>query len=202
MNIKYLFVLVLLSMFSCIEKNGKEFECEKIRNFISSYCLISGFSQVHFYENGEYGISFNFDRMENYVNQSEVAKLYGDTAWNNCRTFAPIDCYINIQNIDVITQNNFDKEHPAGTSIKDILNLGFISYYLFIKNNYDDEYYTDYYQEKILEDVDSLDLQLYASGTSYLKFRVKPVPGDYIFTITVTTTDGEEFSKDITVTFN
>lgn len=73
-----------------------------------------------------------------------LSKAIGDTCFNHymARTFANCDT---LTGIDILSDIDYDENHPAGTSLKDIIRFSYSSPLSFIKSGYmekapDDEY--------------------------------------------------------------
>ena len=71
----------------------------------------------------------------------ELCKIHNDMSYNQKRSYIVVPiwgrCFaIDFREIDVISDKNFDSEHPAGTSLKDIVRFVSVSPKKFIDSGY------------------------------------------------------------------
>ncbi|MBR5863740.1 MAG: hypothetical protein IKY76_04200 [Alistipes sp.] len=149
----------------------------------------------------------------------ELANLYND---NYCKIGvhpgeAPALAYP-IEKISISCDSDFDAEHPAGESLDDIAQLGFCSFYPFIKNGYKHFSLTDDWRygdrvcytmpfSSVNADVTKLlwayftTSKISPSYVAKIEFTSQPEKaGEYTFTIEMTT-NGETFETTFTHTF-
>lgn len=141
---------------------------------------------------------FGYDNDENRVSTfKEYASYYGDTAYfqklpmgdGYCVTANPLT------SINVTADKDFDSEHPAGSSLNDIMSLKYASAYNLIQSGYDPSINIQNFVEKRgdyevmpLSKLDNVKLLYFRS---FLLFDKQPdVKGKYTFEITL------NFDKD------
>ena len=71
----------------------------------------------------------------------ELCKIHNDLSYNKKRSYIVVPIWgicsaIDFREIDVISDKNFDSEHPAGTSLKDIVRFVSVSPKKFIDSGY------------------------------------------------------------------
>jgi len=71
----------------------------------------------------------------------ELCKIHNDMSYNQKRSYIVVPiwgrCFaIDFREIDVVSDKNFDSEHPAGTSLKDIVRFVSVSPKKFIDSGY------------------------------------------------------------------
>ncbi len=107
--------------------------------------------------------------------------------------YTPAAVTTNINAIEVVAPlDDFDAEHPAGTSLNDLITVKYATLQPFINDGYtkrSDYVYIDGYQlrEQALVDITAEDLKLVGSGMA-LHFATPPTPVMKIF-IQITITD-------------
>lgn len=141
---KYLFCLIAAMVFmGCSNEDGKISGAERSSHFITHFVVVDniecsignnpfvapvvyircGGKILH---DGQYGNGFTL-----------LQEMYGDTSFTGSTVPFSNGAYAYpIDKISVITDNDFDAEHPAGTAIDDIVKLKFASYEPFISNGY------------------------------------------------------------------
>lgn len=90
-------------------------------------------------------------------------------------------CVCDIKSIHVVTNQDFDKDHPAGSNIDDLLSINLLSAYPYIKSGYKDYHHYDSFE---LQNIDPDFLKLNAAEFGNLRFNKKPETRGY-FTFTV-----------------
>ena len=191
--------VVIIFLFSSCKENVSVYRGSA--QFMHSYYYASGFEDINFYQDDTVSIIYcNSFSVSSYPLSWDIAKLYGDTAWYRPAPPVPENCYFNIEKIDIVCSADIDGEHPQGSSLNDIFQFTGGSYYNFIKNNYEPKFYHEVI-EKSLSEMSEEEFKLLTTPVFFQFLSLPEKSGDYTFTITVTTTDGIAFSKDITVTF-
>ena len=71
----------------------------------------------------------------------ELCKIHNDMSYNQKRSYIVVPIWgrcsaIDFREIDVVSDKNFDSEHPAGTSLKDIVRFVSVSPKKFIDSGY------------------------------------------------------------------
>lgn len=102
--------------------------------------------------------------------------------------------------INVVSDHDWDEQHPAGTSLNDIVSLSTRSYRQYIKSGYDDalfpakKKYT--YQNILLSEMTAADYELIMSYDERYSFTFKSRPTldmDHMVTFTFVLDDGRTF---------
>lgn len=132
---------------------------------------------------------------------------YGDTSYNKM-VYLPnnyptiISVYPHITTINVISNKDFDVEHPAGTSLNDIMNITFSSCIEYVESNYDEnQKYSNSKKEKLLKDLAQDDLRM-LTDCIVLSFNKEPDVVDiHTLTIICTNSHNENFTTDINYDF-
>ena len=150
----------------------------------------------------------------------EVANNFGDGSytgyvlpWENQAVTEAI------ASIDVVCDKDFNEQHPAGSSLGNIMMLGASSPYEFIRAGYqkvtiEDSDYPKYWEQMALNDgVGYKPVKLLVSSVNeensqmlypycYLYFEEEPAQsGEYVFTVTIRTSEGKEFTQTISYTY-
>lgn len=129
----------------------------------------------------------------------EFARKYGDTDFNDYG-LPRMACGQAIRFIEVTCSSAFDAEHPAGSSLRDIVKINASSDYLFVHNGYDPAY-LNHMISKLLSSMTEVDgYMLYPAWRLY--FPTNPsAPGKYEIKVDITLDDGKIFSSVTTMTF-
>ena len=162
----------------------------------------------------------------------ELCKIHNDMSYNQKRSYivAPLwgRCSaIDFKEIDVISDKDFDSEHPAGTSLKDIVRFVSISPKKFIDSGYKETFNWRRNKPKIfkkesmissmfheetenyfpinglLKDIGSNEMQMLPEDTHGILFFDKEPTAEKEHTLTVTiyTREGKKFVRTITKVF-
>ena len=162
----------------------------------------------------------------------ELCKIHNDMSYNQKRSYivAPLwgRCSaIDFKEIDVISDKDFDSEHPAGTSLKDIVRFVSISPKKFIDSGYKETFNWRRNKPKIfkkesmissmfheetenyfpinglLKDIGSDEMQMLPEDTHGILFFDKEPTAEKEHTLTVTiyTREGKKFVRTITKVF-
>lgn len=108
---------------------------------------------------------------------------------------------MDFSSIDIICNREYDANHPAGSSLADIVNYEAISIYPWIRSGYQTEKKV-YWISKPLSLVEPDDMTMLFVLTFKLRLLSSPVEnGDYSFHITLKTDDGLTYEIDQDVTF-
>ena len=137
-------------------------------------------------------------------------------------------CYEKIINIDIISESDFDAQHPIGTSLSDIVHFCSTSVSQFIESGYTFKYDWKsatpelfnkepelfYFQtnrfayqctpvDKLLSEMKTNDFYLLNPGLGFLIFDKQPtLSKTHLLTVSVTLDDGRVLSGAVTKTFN
>ena len=126
---------------------------------------------------------------ESVSKYKKYAQYYGDTTYtekhDNSET--EIGSRIPLNSINIIADCDFDKEHPAGTSLNDIFTLKYLALYSFIKDGYKNRNEGErntYPEDSISVIANFKGASLFSCNTA-LFFKKVPAPGKYTFTVTL-----------------
>ena len=162
----------------------------------------------------------------------ELCKIHNDMSYNQKRSYivAPLwgRCSaIDFKEIDVISDKDFDSEHPAGTSLKDIVRFVSISPKKFIDSGYKETFNWRRNKPKIfkkesmissmfheetenyfpinglLKDIGSDEMQMLPEDTHGILFFDKEPTAEkeHTFKVTIYTREGKKFVRTITKVF-
>ena len=123
--------------------------------------------------------------------------------WTNKYYFSTFSiCYaMDFSSIDIICNREYDANHPAGSSLADIVNYEAISIYPWIRSGYQTEKKV-YWISKPLSLVEPDDMTMLFVLNFKLSLLIPPFEnGDYSFHITLKTDDGLTYEIDQDVTF-
>ena len=86
----------------------------------------------------------------------ELCKIHNDMSYNQKRSYIVVPiwgrCFaIDFREIDVVSDKNFDSEHPAGTSLKDIVRFVSVSPKKFIDSGYKETFNWERKEPKIFK---------------------------------------------------
>lgn len=94
-------------------------------------------------------------------------------------------CVCDIKSIHIVTDDDFDTEHPAGANADDLFTISLESAYPYIKSDYKG-YYSHYDNEFQLNNIDPDYLRLNGMWFGFLRLKKKPAnEGLYSFTISI-----------------
>ena len=135
----------------------------------------------------------------------DLCDLYGDNTYNR-EVAIPGDGYYTANHppcagLDVISNKDFDAEHPAGTSLADIMTIQYRSAVKFIENGYKDK--KDYMEDirKPLDELQPTDLTL-SIRNIFLIFDKEPdVLETHGLTFFWTTTEGITYTTSFNYDF-
>ena len=159
----------------------------------------------------------------------ELCKIHNDMSYNQKRSYIVVPiwgrCFaIDFREIDVISDKNFDSEHPAGTSLKDIVRFVSISPKKFIDSGYKETFNWRRNKPKIfkkesmissmfheetenyfpinglLKDIGSNEMQMLPEDTHGILFFDKEPTAEKEHTLTVTIDIGERKKLVRTIT--
>ena len=162
----------------------------------------------------------------------ELCKIHNDMSYNQKRSYivAPLwgRCSaIDFREIDVVSDKDFDSEHPAGTSLKDIVRFVSISPKKFIDSGYKETFNWRRNKPKIfkkesmissmfheetenyfpinglLKDIGSDEMQMLPEDTHGILFFDKEPTAEkeHTFKVTIYTREGKKFVRTITKVF-
>ena len=201
--------LLLLFLSSC--ETGGDVYC---RSFVNGYIYAPNKIEVASYYGGE-GIAFDiygskrvdmFSTGEDLTLYDIICKENNDMTYNNnIRQIidgAPrnVSYYPNFASINIVSDMDFDAEHPAGTSLNDVMWIAFRSYYDYIASNYTskvpysaNEGEREYFKK--LEELSSDELRLLCHNTLGCAFRKYPDElKEHTITFTITDVNGNSIS--------
>mgnify|MGYP000957394551 CR=1 FL=1 len=177
--------------------------------------------------------SYSFkSKGENKKIYDELCKIHNDLSYNQKRSYivAPLwgRCSaIDFKEIDVVSDKDFDSEHPAGMSLKDIVRFVSISPKKFIDSGYKETFnwrrntpkifkkesmISSMFHEEtenyfpingLLKDIGSDEMQMLPEDThGILSFDKEPTAEkEHTLTVTIYTREGKKFVRTITKVF-
>lgn len=137
-----------------------------------------------------YGYNPSVEDQKHLDKYNEYAKYFGDTSysWYHDMYF---DRAITAQlySIDIVADKDFDKEHPAGTSLNNLFTLKYNAYHSYIKGNYKNVHAkegerSDVPMDSVSVVTDFKGSSLFQSGAKLLLSK-RPAKGKYTFTFTL-----------------
>ena len=162
----------------------------------------------------------------------ELCKIHNDMSYNQKRSYIVVPIWgrcsaIDFREIDVVSDKNFDSEHPAGTSLKDIVRFVSVSPKKFIDSGYKETFNweknepnffakdsmipTMFQPESwnyfpingLLKDIGTDEMQMLPEDTHGILFFDKEPTAEKEHTLTVTiyTREGKKFVRNITKVF-
>ena len=163
----------------------------------------------------------------------ELCKIHNDLSYNKKRSYIVVPIWgicsaIDFREIDVVSDKNFDSEHPAGTSLKDIVRFVSVSPKKFIDSGYKETFNWERKEPKIfkkeketnklfsysesknyfpinglLKDIGTDEMQMLPVNTHGILFFDKEPTAEKEHTLTVTiyTREGKKFVRNITKVF-
>ncbi len=148
-------------------------------NTLLRICAISSLERTKMTENHWYKSS---EKGQEYV------KYYGDTTFSGWIKYSGDDYIVSampLNSINIVSDKDFDTEHPAGSSLNDMFTLEYASAWNLIQSNYDPKiniHQYGQYQTMPLSESKELILPFYWMGLYFNKLPEKL--GTYEFTIT------------------
>ena len=162
----------------------------------------------------------------------ELCKIHNDISYNQKRRYIVDPLWgkcsaIDFQEIDVVSDKNFDSEHPAGTSLKDIVRFVSVSPKKFIDSGYKETFNweknepnffakdsmipTMFQPESwnyfpingLLKDIGTDEMQMLPENThGILSFDKEPTAEkEHTLKVTIYTREGKKFVRTITKVF-
>ena len=163
----------------------------------------------------------------------ELCKIHNDMSYNQKRRYIKFTGWgicsaIDFKEIDVVSNKDFDSEHPAGTSLKDIVRFVSVSPKKFIDSGYKETFNWEKKEPKIfkkeeetdklfdyselknyfpinglLKDIGTDEMQMLPVNTHGILFFDKEPTAEKEHTLTVTiyTREGKKFVRKITKVF-
>lgn len=204
-----LYLVACLCFVSCTRKeqggaSKPTFQKEYVQGYIYAekfwdISRIDGYSHTYYVRTKGEAISNSGSFEEQFIALSEK---YGDTNYNQWSIVPPyVGLADDFTSVDVTSDQDFDPEHPAGTSLGDLVRLMGVSPYKFIQSGYTELYdwgsvseeyrriFSHYNHEcdpvdKLLKDIQQEDLLLF-SPDFYLQFVTPPtLAKEHTLTIT------------------
>ncbi len=176
-----------------------------------------------------YSFSSNGEEKKKY---DELCKIHNDISYNQKKRYIVDPLWgkcsaIDFQEIDVVSDKDFDAEHPAGTSLKDIVRFVSVSPKKFIDSGYKetfnweknepnffakDSMISSMFQSEtwnyfpingLLKDIGKDEMQMLPEDTHGILFFDKEPTAEKEHTLTVTiyTREGKKFVRTITKVF-
>jgi hypothetical protein len=217
-------VFSVLMLFSCSQKLVGGGEDVFTRSYVMEYYKPTGIKlSVRQYSNTKNYLIFYFSPSSYVGGYTDEAgtkerELYdalceknGDMTFNR-KVFIsdvsrpPAYMSTNMVSIDVVSNADFDEQHPAGTSLADIISLYGDTAKPYIDSGYTEYKGLNYYPiRKILSEITPDDLILFGDGrftSVYLHFDSQPtLSKEHTFTLTVIDDEGTTMSDSIEKTF-
>ncbi len=122
---------------------------------------------------------------------------------------APSSFSPNITSLEVLSNQDFDEQHPSGTSLNDLIEYSFRSFGRYVNSGYQEKYFSDTYtnRTKLLKDISTENFALISYGRNgelgKIHFIKSPDNSAVIHKITVklTTENADIFSASIDCNF-
>ena len=163
----------------------------------------------------------------------ELCKIHNDMSYNQKRSYIVVPIWgrcsaIDFKEIDVVSDKDFDSEHPAGTSLKDIVRFVSVSPKKFIDSGYKETFnwrrkkpkifkkeketdkLFDYSESKnyfpingLLKDIGKNEMQMLPVNTHGILFFDKEPTAEkeHLLKVTIYTREGKKFVRTITKVF-
>ncbi len=216
---KILLLLIALTMFSCDLREKKVFlrsyvmhyyDVERVilREDISSEVLVKGM-YIEFYHLtslGAYNSTGSLKRSYDALCEKHNDMTYNRkfVIWDSAGPHQTSNIGIDFVSIDIVSDIDFDTEHPAGESLGDIVRFRSISSKPYIDSGYKGSEYTTV--EGLVSELTPDQLTLLGQNTFIggLYFETSPtLEKTHTFTVTMTPDDGREpFTASIEMTFD
>lgn len=139
-------------------------------------------------------------------NHKRLSQQYGDTSYNR-RTTPGVDSAIanTFKSIEIVSDADFDENHPAGSSLSDIVYWRLASWLPYIQSGYNDDWFVyGAPTKKPLRELVVAELTL-LQDSDFFTFIFPNTPTlatQHNFTITMTTVEGEEYAFTVEADFN
>lgn len=234
-NILYFSIFLQMALFTCCKKenNADKDCCFVSKYFMPAYMLPDTLKAGNSYpiENNRHKINLKFkgffisekgelmapkqgfeDLEERSLKFKELSQSYGDTTYNDYKDigFSPALGYP-IKKISIVSNKDYDSNHPAGTDLSDVIECSMSSYWHHIKNNYRDYNYYDYYVYcstkeyciiKKVADLDSEDLKIVGAYVMSLFIPDLDLDDTHDLTITIHFENGKTLCCSVQVDFS
>lgn len=194
------------------------------RSFISIYfggepCVVNGREGTPFMRVGFTGEHYRYDSTgEKKEIYDELCRKNQDMGYNrrglkpeavpDPSSFSTAAFWKNFVAIDVVSDRDFDADHPAGTSLGDVMMYEYYGFWKYVQNNYyispDDEervpirYST--YENGYINSIPAGGLRLISELNLYMTEVPASAEGEHNLTITILTDDGVEYVIHNTIT--
>ncbi len=160
-------------------------------------------------------LRFSSSRSASFLSESQDRAWYYQQSIENCDTSYNREVGLildmiysdniswsdNLVSINVVSDKDFDSDHPAGTSLNDLIYIRYTSAYKYINNDYDDSF-TPEPEEEYLSEIDQNDLKILVYETPRLSFaRLSDSRETHTLSITVMLDDGRKFTSDVNYSF-
>ncbi|MFI3285867.1 MAG: hypothetical protein R3Y08_04360 [Rikenellaceae bacterium] len=188
--------------------------CDKVyyyytTSYVQQYYLMCGINlksdgsnKITLYPNYDSSVSF-LSTGEDKVLYKSICELSGDTSYNSdislIMDIMTVSCtYPDVSSINVISDSDFDEQHPAGSSLNDCINITFTCAYQYIQSGYN----TQANQEtKLLSEVTATELLLNTNFREF-EFATNPTISDvHTITFSLTTENGNVFEDSVECSF-
>ncbi|MBO5806303.1 MAG: hypothetical protein J6R10_05525 [Tidjanibacter sp.] len=172
----------------------------------SELVLFYGELQLRISVNKELIADVDGSTQELVDNHKLLSQQFGDTSYNR-RTTPGIDSAIanSFMSIEITSDAAFDENHPAGSSLSDIVCWRWASWLPYIQSGYNDDWFVyGAPTKKPLRELAVADLTL-LQDSDFFTFIFPNTPTlatQHNFTITMTTVEGEEYEYIVPVDFN
>ena len=172
----------------------------------SELVLFYGELQLRISVNKELIADVDGSTQELVDNHKLLSQQFGDTSYNR-RTTPGIDSAIanSFMSIEITSDAAFDENHPAGSSLSDIVCWRWASWLPYIQSGYNDDWFVyGAPTKKPLRELAVADLTL-LQDSDFFTFIFPNTPTlatQHNITITMTTVEGEEYEYIVPVDFN
>lgn len=203
-------VAIITTILLCSCTKAEEQFC---RSFVNGYMICDGLT-VEYVSEYSIHIKATASKMVSLYSTGTDKELYdnicqenNDMTFNDIILFYPPEipyyiCYYpNFTSIDVISDRDFNAEHPAGTSLNDIIRVYYNSVYDYVSSEYtqDEEIKT---KKAMLSNLTAEDLQMVTDYGFDLTFGIDPLKKEkHNLTITFTDIQGKKYHTNVVYDF-
>lgn len=209
-HVKKFICLGILTLGSMFWHGCCTFESYFLPSYIDTYFFYDGIAvkralaststkHLHLQCNLTNHVSFLSEGAEKELYE-KLCRMCGDTAYNATerREIDRLNAtnFPHFTTINVVSDKDFDAEHPAGTSLNDVMSIRYVSAQRFIESGYTAERSRHEEISKPLDELTSNEL-MYSIDNTFLVFDKEPdVLEKHTLTITCINAEGESYSVE------
>ncbi|WP_373811542.1 DUF5034 domain-containing protein [Porphyromonas loveana] len=193
------FLYVLLGALSCGQEPGATYR----KNFVNIYISPDYLSEPSYnQESGKYYFEIYGKYIQyNTPEQQALSEKYGDTNFNGFAHIFEAALAQPLASVDVVAIDDYDEEHPAGSSLNDITIFTYYTYQPFISGGYHgDESITKV--ELHLSDMPTEPLILLKENFQFYLEQAPSTSGEHKVQVTFTFEDGKQISQTLILSAN